>query len=61
MGGIQFNEDFNNPNVNQRFNPEKGLTSWLIRKGIVKDKKTANYILIAASVFFFILSFIIGF
>jgi hypothetical protein len=60
MAGVQFDEQYTNPNFNRRENAEKGMAHWLIRRGIVKDKKTANYVLIGITVVFFILSFIIG-
>jgi hypothetical protein len=61
MAGVQFDENYTNPNFNRRTNPEKGFANWLVNKGIVKDKKTAEYVMIAMAVAFFVLSFIIGF
>lgn len=61
MSGVQFDENYTNPNFSQRTNPEKGFANWLINKGIAKDKKTAEYIMIGITIAFFALSALIAF
>lgn len=61
MARIQFDEQYTNPNFEKRENAEKGMANWLIKRGLAKNKKTAEYILIGLTFLFFILSFIIGF
>jgi hypothetical protein len=61
MPGVQFDENYTNPNFNNRTNPEKGLANWLVNKGIAKNKKVAEYIMIGITIAFFALSFFIGF
>jgi hypothetical protein len=58
MGNVNFNEEWNNPNFNQFNNSEKGLVGWLVKKGLAKDRKTAQYILLTATAIFFTLAFI---
>jgi hypothetical protein len=60
MAGVQFDEHYTNPNLAQRENAEKGMANWLIQRGIVKDKKMAEYVLIGLTILFFLLSFWIG-
>ena len=60
MAGIQFDEEYTNPNFDRRENAEKGMVPWLIKMGIVKDEKMAQLILIGLAILFFVLSFIIG-
>jgi uncharacterized integral membrane protein len=60
MAGIQFDEEYTNPNFNKRENAKRGMVPWLIKMGIVKNEKMAQIILIGLSVLFFILSFIVG-
>lgn len=61
MDNVEFHENYTNPNFNKRTNPEKGFANWLINRGIAKDKKTAEYIIIGITIIFFVLSAIIAF
>jgi len=58
MSDVDFQEE-NNWDSGNRFSneekKEKGMTNFLIRKGIVKDQKQANSILMGIAGFFFLL------
>jgi hypothetical protein len=56
MANIQFDENYTNPRFNNRESPKKGIANWLIKIGLVKEKKHAEYILIAATIIFFALT-----
>jgi len=53
MSGVQFEEDYNRPNFGNQNSSEKGLTGWLIKKGIVKDEKSAQMVLISVMIICF--------
>lgn len=54
MGNIQFNEGENNTNYYS--SEEKGMTGWLIKKGIFKDKAAANKALLVVAIICFSLA-----
>ncbi len=46
MSNIQFDEGQFRSNQSYQSPDEKGMVGWLIKKGVAKDAKTANIILI---------------
>ncbi len=61
MSNIQFEEGFNQ--VNKQFyntpDSSKGITAWLIKKGIAKDAKKAQAIMLIFAIICFALTFYI--
>ncbi len=59
MSNIQFEEGYNQ--INSQYyngaNHDRGITSWLIKKGIVKNKPTAQILLLVIAVICFGLAF----
>jgi hypothetical protein len=59
MNNIQFEEGYNQVN-NQYYRAnsnERGMAAWLIKKGLVKDTKAAQVILLVAAILCFGLAF----
>jgi hypothetical protein len=66
MSDIQFDETNNLSSSSrqfERFQPaspsERGMLGFLMKKGIVENEDTGNYILIGIAILFLVLSFIV--
>jgi hypothetical protein len=59
MSNIQFEEGYNQVNAKYYNNAsgDRGMVAWLIKKGIVKDEKTAQIVLLVVAVICFGLAF----
>lgn len=61
MSNIQFEEGYNQ--INSQYyrggSSERGLTAWLIKKGIVKDAKSAQVILLVVAIVCFAAAFLV--
>jgi len=59
MSNIQFEEGYNQVNTKYYNNAsgDRGMVAWLIKKGIVKDAKTAQIVLLIIALLFFVMAF----
>jgi hypothetical protein len=59
MSNLKFDEDFSDINSNSSRSSSGGMTGWLMKKGVTKNKNTANIILFVFAVVVFVISLII--
>ncbi len=57
MSNIQFDEGQFRSNQSYQSPDEKGMVGWLIKKGVAKDAKTANIILVVFAIICFVVTF----